>query len=207
MNRPDLDDLAALWQDGPDPLEQAQMDAYARSARRRGRVFDYLEHLLVVLLFAIFAGGLFVSTSPLTIGLGVPLIIVVTWLTWRRRSLRQMAKTLKTSDPAAFLESSLRNARANLRRNTIGLAFLPLVVPAAVTFKVSVRTGGGFPEVWEALVLWAHTPRAAITLALLTIMGAFTLRARRKVLREIEKLEVLRSGYELEAELERETGE
>ncbi len=204
MNRPDFDEFAELWQDEPAPLELARMEADARSARRRGRLYDYLEYVLGVGFVAIFVVGSFVATSPVTIAVALPLIAVVTWLTWRRRALRQMAQTLDTSDRGAFIESSLRYARANLRRNTIGLAFLPFAVPIALAFKVSLRTGGGPFEVWRALVEWAHTPRAAITIVLLTIIGGFTLRSRRKIRREIDRLEKLRRGYELEAEREEE---
>jgi hypothetical protein len=203
MNRPEFDEFAALWQDEPDPLEQARMEADARAARRHGRLFDYIEYLLGISLVGVFVAGSFLAHSTLTMVIGVPAMIGITWLTWRRRTLRQMARTLNTVDRAAFIESSLRNARANLRRNTVGLVFLPFLVPAALTFKVSLRTGGGPVEVWEALVLWSQTPRAAITILLLTILGAFTVRTRRKLQREIQRLEGLRLGYELEAEHER----
>ena len=203
MNRPDFDEFAALWQDGPDPLEQAQMEAYARAARRRGRLLDYIDYAVWILLFVLFVGGAFISTTPLTIALAVPLMLAMTWLTWRRRRLRQMARTLNTSDRAAFLETSLRNARANLRRNTIGLVLIPLVVPLALIFKVSVRTGGGPLEVWEAFLMWVQTPRAPIGTVLLLIVALFSLRSRRKTKAEVQRLESLREGYEIEAEWER----
>ncbi|HEX9947847.1 MAG TPA: hypothetical protein VGA98_09935 [Allosphingosinicella sp.] len=204
MNRPEFDELAELWQDELDPLEQARMEANARAARRRGRLYDYLEYFLGIALVAIFVAGSFITASPLTIAVGVPLMIGITWLTWRRRALRQMARTLNTSDRAAFIESSLHYARANLRRNTIGLVSIPLLVPMALAFKVSLRTGGGPHEVWQALLQWSQTPRAAITILLLTILGGFTVLSRRKIRREIRRLEQLRRGYELEAERESE---
>jgi uncharacterized protein (TIGR03382 family) len=204
MNRPEFDEFAELWQDGPDPLEQEQMDSYARKARRRGRLFDILEYVSGIALVGIFIAGAFVSASPLTITLAVPLMIGISWLTWRRRALRQMAKTLNTSDRASFIDSSMRHARAALRRNSLGLALLPLLVPIAFIFKVSVRTGGGPQAVLEAMAVWLHTPRAPITIAILVLVGAFSMHSRRKIQREIEKLDRLRIGYELEAERERE---
>lgn len=200
MTGPDLDDLAELWQGDPDPAEQARMEALAAKARRRGRLYDYIEYIVGIALVAIFVAGALVVASPVTIAFAVPLMIGVTWLTWRRRALRQMALTLSSSDRGAFIESSLSNARANLRRNTIGLAAIPLLVPMALAFKVSVRTGGGPDEVWNAFVEWAHTPRAAITVVLLAIMGGLTLRSRRKIRREIRRLESLRLGYAQEDE-------
>jgi hypothetical protein len=203
MNRPDFDEFAALWQDGPDPLEQAEMEAYARSARRRGRLLDYIDYAVWLSLLIIAVGGSFISTSPLTIALAVPLMLGLTWMTWRRRSLRQMARTLNTSDRAAFLETSLRNARANLRRTIIGLASIPFVVPVALFFKVSVRTGGGPQEIWEAFLAWTQTPRAPIGILLLLTLAAFTWRSMGKTKAEIQRLDALREGYEVEAELER----
>jgi hypothetical protein len=202
MNRPDVDEFAALWQAGPDPLDQEQMEAYARAARRRGRLFDYIDYAAAISLFAIIVGGSFISTSPLTIAVAVPLMIAITWMTWRRRRLRQMARTLNTSDRATFIESSLRNARANLRRTTISLAALPLVVPVALAFKVSIRTGGGPQEVWDAFLLWTQTVRAPLTILGLLIIAGFNVRSRLRFKSEIRRLEGLRRGYEAEAEKE-----
>jgi hypothetical protein len=204
MSRPEFDEFAAVWQDEADPLEQAQMEADARGARRRGRLLDYIDYAVSIALLVVFVGGSFISTSPLTIAFAVPLMIGLTWMTWRRRRLRQMARTLNTSDRAAFLGTSLRNARADLRRTTIGLVSLPLVVPAAVFFKVSVRTGGGPRELWEGMVAWAQSPRSVIAVWLLLILAGFTLRSMRRTKAEIQRLDSLRQGYEVEAELERE---
>lgn len=199
MNRPEFDELAELWKGDPDPAEQAQFQAYAKAARRRGRLLGYLDYSLAFMVMIMVAGGAFISPTPLTVAIAVPLVIAVTWLTWVRRSVRQMTKTLNTADRASFIESSLRNATANLRRNTIGLASLPFVVPVAVAFKVSIRTGGGPQEVWEALGLWIQTVRAPITLLVLLIWAALSLRRRRKLKAEIRRLEGLRRGYESEA--------
>jgi hypothetical protein len=202
MNRPEFDEFAELWQEQPAGLEQVQMEVDASSARRRGRLYDYLEYGLGIALVAVFVAGSFIVANPLTIAVAVPLMIAITWLTWRRRALRQMARSLNTSNREAFIESSLRYARANLRRNTIGLASLPFLIPTALTFKVSMRTGGGPDEVWQAFLEWAQTPRAAITVVALAILGGFTLRSRRKVRLEIRRLETLRRSYAQEAERE-----
>ena len=202
MNRPDVDEFAALWQAGPDPLDQEQMEAYARAARRRGRLFDYIDYAAAVSVLIMIVGGSLVSTSPLTIALAVPLMIVVSWITYKRRRLRQMARTLNTSDRAAFIDNSLRNARANLRRNTFGLAAMPFAIPVALIFKVSLRTGGGPQEVWEAFLVWTQTVRAPLTILGLIVIAALTLRSRRKINSEIRRLEVLRESYGAEAEKE-----
>jgi heme/copper-type cytochrome/quinol oxidase subunit 2 len=86
---------------------------------------------------------------------------------------------------------------------TISVAFVPFVVPAALAFKVSIRTGGGPQEVWDAFLLWTHTIRAPITVVVLSIIVAFSLRSRRRIKSEMRRLEGLRRGYEIEAEEER----
>jgi hypothetical protein len=202
MTRPDLDEFAALWHSGPDPLEQEQMQAYARAARRRGKLLGYLDAAWAALVFTILLGGVFVSPSPLTIAIGLPLMLATIWLSWKRRQMRQMTRTLNTSTPEAFVASSLANARANLRRVTISVASIPFLVPVALAFKVSMRTGGGPWEVWEALLLWTHTIRAPITLVVLLTIAAFSLRSRRRIKREMRRLEGLRRGYEAEADRE-----
>jgi phosphatidylglycerophosphate synthase len=199
MNRPDMDEFAALWQDEPDPAEQARMEAYARAARRRGRLLDYLDYATVLAVAIMIVAGSFISTSPLTIAVAVPLMIAVTWMTYQRRRLRQMARTLNTSGRTAFFESSLRNARVNLRRNTIGLASMPFLVPAGLVFKVSIRSGGGPAEIWEAFLLWTQTIRAPLAILALIIVACFALRSRRRIKSEIKRLELLREGYETEA--------
>lgn len=200
MTGPDLDELAELWQGDPDPAEQDRLEAYGRRARRHGRLLGYLDYAFAILLFAVIVIGSFMSLSPLTVAIAVPLMIAVTWLTWVRRSVRQMTRTLNTSDRASFIESSLRNAAANLRRNTIGLASLPFLVPVAVAFKVSIRTGGGPEEIWEALGDWIHTARAPITILAILVWAALSLRRRRRLKAEIRRLEGLRRGYEAEAQ-------
>ncbi|HEX8583415.1 MAG TPA: hypothetical protein VF680_03285 [Allosphingosinicella sp.] len=202
MTRPDLDEFAALWHSEPDPLEQEQMQAYARAARRRGKLLGYLDAAWAALVFTILLGGVFVSPSPLTIAIGLPLMLATIWLSWKRRQMRQMARTLNTSTPEAFVASSLANARANLRRVTISVASIPFLVPVALAFKVSMRTGGGPQEIWEALLLWTHTIRAPITLVVLLTIAAFSLRSRGRIKREMRRLEGLRRGYEAEADEE-----
>jgi hypothetical protein len=113
-----------------------------------------------------------------------------------------MTRALDTLSPPAFIESSLRFARGKLRRATLTLAALPLVVPVALAFKVSWRTGGGPQEVWEAFLIWTHTPRAFLTVLALIVIAAFNLRSCFRSKSEIKRLEKLREGYEAEAERE-----
>jgi hypothetical protein len=206
MNRPEFDEFAALWQDEPDQLEQAQIEAYVRSARRRGRLLAYADYAIALMLVGGFGIGAFISQSPLTLILAVLLMVAITWMTWKRRKIRQMALTLSTSDRESFIESSIRNVRANLRRQYIGIGSLPLVVPLALLFKVSFRTGGGPEEVLDAFVAWTHTIRAPITIIVLIAIAGLSIRAIRKLKRELRQLERLRDGYREESDKEKAQG-
>jgi hypothetical protein len=206
MNRPEFDEFAALWQDEPDLMEQAQIEAYARAARRRGRLLAYADYAIAVLLVGGFAIGIFISKNPLTLIPAVLLMIAIIWMTWKRRQMRQMALTLSTSDRESFIESSIRNVHANLRRQYISIGSLPFIVPLALFFKVSLRTGGGPQEVLEAFVAWTQTIRAPITVILLMGVAALSLRSIRKLKRELRQLERLRSGYREEADKEKGQG-
>ena len=202
MNRPDFDELAELWQGEPDAAELAQFEASARKARRHGKLLGYLDYAFAMLLLAMVIVGSLVSVSPLTPLIGLPLMLAIAWITWKRRQVRQMTRALDTLSPPAFIESSLRFARGKLRRATLTLAALPLVVPVALAFKVSLRTGGGPQEVWEAFLIWTHTPRAFLTVLALIVIAAFNLRSCFRSKAEIKRLEKLREGYEAEAERE-----
>jgi hypothetical protein len=206
MNRPDLDEFTALWRIAPDPEEQARLDAYARSARRRGLFLAYIDYAVAFLLIGVSVIGAFISHTPLTLAASVVIVIVTIWMTWRRRALRQMALTLHTSTREGFIESSLRNARANQRRVTLSLTTIPFLVPLALTFKVSIRTGGGPEEVLQAFVEWTQTTRALITVVVLLIIAGLSLRSRRRLQEEIRRLESLRRGYELEADQDSKEG-
>jgi hypothetical protein len=200
MNRPDFDEFAELWQSGPDPMEREQMQAYARAARRKGRLLGLLDYAAAFLIVVMSVGGLFITHTPLTLGVSAIIVVAIIWMTWKRRQMRQMMRTLNTSDPQAFTKSSIRIARANLRRVMFSLSALPFLVPLALAWKVGVRTGGGPQEVLDALIAWSQTIRAPIMTVVLLIVAGLSLRSRRKLKREIEQLEKLRRGYELESD-------
>lgn len=202
MNRPDFDEFAALWQAESDPLDQKQIEAYASSARRRGKLLGWVNYVIWSLMMGVTIAGAFVSVNPLTIMIALPLMVATTWLMWKGRQTRLMVRTLNTSSPQAFLDTSLRNARENLRRGMISLVLLPFLVPMALAFKVSTRTGGGPQEIWEAFIAWTQTIRAPITVVILIIIAGFSLRSRWKTQAEIRRLEALRLSYEVEAEQE-----
>jgi hypothetical protein len=205
MNRPDFDEFAALWQGEPDPAEQAQMEADARRARRRGRLLGFVDVALIALIVLGTVLGTTIAPHPMTIASGLILVVATLWLTWKRRSLRQLAATLNTSDPAAFVASSIRNARSNLRRATLGLFLLPPFLVVATVFRALLKNGGRLDQLLGGIIEWAASPRGALILLIATLMMMRLFHSRRRLRTELRRLVGLRAEYEEESRREEET--
>lgn len=198
MNDPELQEFADLWQQ-PDASEQAEFEALARKARQRGRLLGYGDIVLAVLVIGGTA-SLLAERSTVTIVAAIFLLVGTLWLNWKRRQLRQMASTLDTQDRASFIESSLRNAKANLRRVTISFALVPPFVLLVVVLKLSGRGQVGTTGILSGLLEWAQSPRGIIALGLVALLAAYVVRSRRRLRAEMRQLESLRAAYEEEAE-------
>lgn len=196
MREPDFEDLANLWQ-GSEEGDREAFEALARRARRRGRLLGYADLGLVLLLVGGILLGIFMTPHPTTIVAAIILLVATLWLSWTRRRLRQMTATLNTSDPVAFLDSSVANAKANLRRVNLSLMLMPPFVAMAIAFKGSQHSQGigQLPQgIWE----WASSPRAMIALAVVFLLVLSLVRSRRRLRTELSRLESLRLDYEEE---------
>jgi FtsH-binding integral membrane protein len=206
MTDPELQQLAELWQ-RPDAAEAEKFAALARRARRQGRYLAYADWALAVLLVGGSLFALFASHGPLTTVAAVLLLVATVFLTWQRRKLRQMASTLDTADRQGFIESSVRSARANLRRVTLSVVALPPLVVVALLAKMSLRRGGQVSDPGRVLLDWAQSPRGMISLAVFALLIALSLRSILRIRKELSRLETLRRAYEEENEAaERGTG-
>ena len=199
MSTGDLDDLATLWRADPEPAERDELEQLARQARRRGRLVDFVDLAMVVLVIGGSIFAVFAARSPLLMAAALVLIVATVWLTWKRRTIRQMTRDLVTTDRDGFLAGSIRHARANLRRNTLSLVAFPLIVPLAVLLKRAAKAGGDPQAAFTGLVEWAGSQRGLITLTVLSLMILFLLRSRHKHRAELRRLEDLRRAYEVEA--------
>lgn len=197
MREPGFDDLADLWQD-PDDGDRKAFEALARRARRRGRLLGYADIGLVILLVGGLLPSLFMTVNPTTIAAAIVLLVATLWLSWTRRRLHQMAATLNTSSPAAFLESSVVNATANLRRVNLSLVLLPPLLAMGIVFKGSQRSEGGIDQLLQGIWEWANTPRAMIALGIIFLLALSLVRSRRRLRAELSRLESLRQDYEEE---------
>ena len=198
MTDKEFEELAALWNEPADE-EQARFEAMARKARRQGRLLAYADYAWFVLLVGGGAAAALAAPGPLTMAGAVVLMIAITWLTWRRREYRQIARTLDTSDRASFIESSRRVARANLRRVTLSIAAFMVLVPLTIVLRISFRIGGRWEAVPAALAAWATSLRGIAVLTVLALIMAYTVRSRMRIQAELRRLEEVRQAEEEEA--------
>lgn len=195
MTDPELQELAELWKE-PDAAEAEKFQSLARRARRRGRYLGYADWALALVLVGGSLFALLASPSPLTTGAAVLLLVATMWLTFQRRRLRQMAGTLDTADRQAFIESSVRSARANLRRVTLTLLALPPLVIFALLARMKSRRGGQASDAGQVLLDWAQSPRGMISLAIFALLIALSLRSILRIRNELRRLDNLRQAYE-----------
>jgi hypothetical protein len=194
MREPGFEDLADLWQDSEEGNREA-FEALARRARRKGRLLAYADTAFFVLLFGGLVPGIFLAPNASTVAIAILLLAATLWLSWTRRRLRQMAATLNTGDPAAFLESSVANARANLRRVNLSLAIMPPLVAVTIAFKGSQHSDG-IAHLGQGILEWASAPKAMIALAVVLLFFLSVVRSRRRLRAELGRLESLRRDYE-----------
>ncbi len=197
MTDPELQELAELWRE-PDPAEAGKFQALARRARRRGRYLAYADWALALVLVGGSLFAILASPGPLTTGAAIGLLVATIWLTWQRRRLRQMANSLDTTDRRGFIESSIKSARANLRRVTLTVIALPPLVILALLSKMSFRRGGPVTDPGQVLLDWAQSPRGMISLAIFALLIALSLRSIMRIRNELRRLRSLRGDYEEE---------
>lgn len=205
MTDPELQELTDLWKQA-DPCEASAFESAARRAHRKGRLLAYGDYAWAVLILAGILFTVLMSPGTGTMVAALCLALATIWLTWKRRKIRQMSRTLDTSDRQSFFASSVRNARADLRRVTLSLVVFPLLVPLAVLMKVSTRTGSDILHPVDMLATWAQSTRGILVLLLLSIILGFTYRSRLKIKSELRRLEGIKDAYAEQAEAEKVAG-
>ncbi|HYE28985.1 MAG TPA: hypothetical protein VEA61_12250 [Allosphingosinicella sp.] len=198
MTDPDLQDLADLWKE-PDAAEQEGFEAMARKARLRGRILAYLDFAAVAIILGGSILGIFLTPGAVTMLAAIALIAITIIVTRKRRQIKQMTRTLDTASRQAFIETSISNATANLRRTKLSLAFFPIGVAIALFYKMAVRTGGHTERMLGSFIEWVQTPRGLLTLIVLSLLFAWGVRTLSRTRRELERLGELRAVYEEEA--------
>jgi hypothetical protein len=197
MTDPELQELGELWRQ-PDEAEAKTFQSLALRARRRGRFLAYADWALALVLVGGSLFALLASPGRLTTFAAIGLLVATVWLTWQRRRLRQMARSLDTSDRQGFIESSVRSARANLRRVTLSVIALPPLVILALLSKMSFRRGGYVSDPGQVLLDWAQSTRGMISMAIFALLIALCVRSILRIRKELRSLEALRGAYEEE---------
>ena len=198
MTDPDLQRLAELWTES-DGAEQEAFESLARKARLRGRILAYLNFAAVAVTVGGVALGVFMKPGAVTMFTAIALLVITFIVLRKRRQIKQMSRTLDTASRQAFIETSISNATANLRRTTLSLAFFPVGVLAALFYKMSVRAGGRTELMLPEFLEWAPSPRGLITFVVLALLFAWGVRTKWRISRELRRLEQLRVAYAQEA--------
>ncbi|HEX6376349.1 MAG TPA: hypothetical protein VFZ91_11585 [Allosphingosinicella sp.] len=201
MTDPDLQKLADLWTEA-DPAEQEAFEAQARKARLRGRIFAYLDFAAVAIILGGSVLGIFMTPGAITMVAAIGLIVTTVIVTRKRRQIKQMTRSLDTASRQAFIDTSISNATANLRRTRLSLAFFPLGVSLALLYKMSVRTGGRSELMLGSFLEWVQTPRGLITMLALALLFYWGVRTAKRLRRELARLEEMRAAYAEEARRE-----
>lgn len=195
MTDPELMDFAELWQQEPSVEERAEFEAAARRVQRHGRLLAFADVALALVIVTGMIVGFFLQPGTYSAIIAGLLIVATIWLSLKRRKVRQMARTLDTTDRHAFIASSIRNANSSLRRVVLSLCFLPTFALLAVLFKLNMRSGGHLEDPLTALAEWAVSTRGVIGLTGLAIITAILIRAWRKCRSEIRHLNELENAY------------
>lgn len=202
MREPGYEDFAALWNE-PEDSERQAFEKMARKARLQGRLHAYGDAFVVIMIVGLSLAGVLLKPSGVMLIFGMVMAVTSIVITWQRRKIRQMTKTLDTSDRRAFVRSSVENAQANLRRVTLSLIVFPTGLPVAILFKIAWRHGGHIEHPLIELAHWATSIRGMITLPVFFLLGGLTIRSRLKIKAELRRLEALEAAYQDEAENDR----
>lgn len=194
MTDPDLQKLAELWTES-DAAEQESFEAMARKARLRGRIFAWLDFAAVAFILGVSVLGIVMKPGTVAMIAAIVMLVSTVIVTRKRRQIKQMARTLDTASRHAFIETCINNATANLRRTRLSLAFFPVGVGAALTYKMALRVDGRSELMLGAFVEWVQTLRGVITFVILALLFAWGVRTAWRIKRELRRLEDLRAAY------------
>jgi hypothetical protein len=194
----DFDDIVALWKE-PEAGDQAMIQALAKKARRQARLIGYLDAALAVIVVVAVLFGTIMKPTPAAAAAAVMVTALIFWITWKRRSFRQMSRSLDTTGRQAFLESSIRSATVNLRRATFTLATFGPAILFGLFYRVSTRDDPEFRHPIESVVAWITTPRGILVMVVLALLFAWGIRSWLRAKAELRRWRELRDAYDEEA--------
>lgn len=203
MSSADFDDFALLWQEEPTAAEKREFRGLADKAVRRAQLLEYGELGLGLVLIVAVLIAIFMAPAPATIAIGALSIGALTWSSWKRHLLSQVALMMDTSDRRALVGREIVRAKAKLRRSAIGLwLFFPgLASGAALTYIL--RDGSSIRSPADAVVQTAmRWPEGPAVLFMLLALFWSIVRNHLRLKSELANLQGLSEDYREEARLD-----
>lgn len=199
MSEIDLDRLGDVWRAQPDPAEIERLQRSADAVRRSGRLGQVADFALAFIVSAVVI-ALIVSNPRLETALiGGATILYMLFSTVRQRRLRALELATLTGSTEHMLDESILRAEATARRARSSLLLTPLGLPLGLAFGAALDRGQGS----NMLQRMAAEPRIIILVAIILSLAAILIcvhliTARRRALRELERLSRLRQAYAAE---------
>lgn len=199
----DLDEFARLWREEPSPEESRALEQLAGQTARRAKLLGYAEvGTATIIGFAILL-ALMLNRTPVTILSGGILLLGLSWSSWKRYLLRQVAIIVSAADGKSVVEKEMAKAHADLRRIRIGLFLYPPAVLLAHLLVHSVvrggRPGNYLGVLARDLTEW---PVGPLLVLLSVCFILYQVRAILGLRKELRRLGRIRAEYQEEARLE-----
>jgi hypothetical protein len=201
----DFDDLASLWAEEPTPPERTELNTIARWVDLRGRLFEYGDLGIGILIAVAVLVALAIQPRPVTMAVGLVAAAGLLWSSWKRHQLKQqVVAMLDVDDRTDLLDRQIRRVTTSLHHALLGLFAAPPVFLLFAMLTQSLFQGGslaGFgPAIIEALMTVPVGP--ALGAAMLTLVFQ-QFQTVKRLRREVEQLHALAGEFREEARLDR----
>ncbi|QPQ55320.1 hypothetical protein IC614_01525 [Allosphingosinicella flava] len=199
----EIDDLAALWQEEPSPVDQENFEGLAAKVRRRARIGQYLEIGFGLFLLLLLAAGLFLTPSTAALVVGAGFAGILSWSAWRRYRLNRIAILVHTGDREVVIESLIKGTEARIRRSHINMALaLPgYLLGGMAQYAIMNGNLSGFPSFIAQRTLPISPGGIAATL-LMGGLFAYLGRYHGRLRSELARLRALHREYRAERQFE-----
>lgn len=201
----EMDELALLWTQEGAPEEEQEQQLVRRLAERvgwRARLFRYADFGAAIAI----AGGialLVLMDGAGATGLSALLLVgAIGWTSWKRQALWDAEMSVGIGGGESMLDAARKSSEARLRRTNVSLIAL---LPA---FALSLWFGFGLYEPnMDSLSELSAYMRADLERTILAFGGVallfgWLLHSRRRLLRELRRIEAVREEYREEARLD-----
>lgn len=199
----DLDEFARLWREEPSAEESRALKQLAGQTARRAKLLGYAEIGAATVIGLAILFALVLNRTTVTVLSGGILLLALSWSSWKRYLLRQVAIIVSAGDGEALVEKEIAKARADLRRIKIGLLLYPPAVLLGHLLVDSVVRGGRSEDYLEVLANdLTDWPVGALLVLLFVCFLLYQLRAMAGLRKELRRLDGIREEYREEGRLD-----